>query len=54
LNAAPMITGEVGLPGVDRAFAALGDPETHAKIMIDPKSSAAEPAAVSVPAQSQT
>jgi hypothetical protein len=31
-----MLTGTVGLPGVDAAFAALGDPETHAKILIDP------------------
>jgi threonine dehydrogenase-like Zn-dependent dehydrogenase len=46
VNAAPMVTGAVGLEGVDAAFAALGDPETHAKILIDPKSDAAEPAAV--------
>ncbi len=39
----PLITGEVGLEGVDTAFAALGDPEKHAKILIDPRSSAAEP-----------
>ena len=32
----PMITGEVGLEGVEGAFAALGDPERHAKILIDP------------------
>ena len=32
----PMMTGEVGLSGVDDAFAALGDPEKHAKILIDP------------------
>ena len=32
----PMMTGEVGLEGVDDAFAALGDPERHAKILIDP------------------
>ncbi len=31
-----LITGEVGLEGVEAAFAALGDPETHAKILIDP------------------
>jgi threonine dehydrogenase-like Zn-dependent dehydrogenase len=34
----PLITGTVGLDGVDGAFAALGDPETHAKILIDPRS----------------
>ena len=33
----PLITGTVGLDGVDGAFAALGDPETHAKILIDPR-----------------
>lgn len=40
----PLITGTVGLDGVDAAFTALGDPETHAKILIDPRSSAAAPA----------
>ena len=34
----PLITGTVGLEGVDAAFTALGDPEAHAKILIDPKS----------------
>lgn len=32
----PLITGTVGLNGVEGAFAALRDPETHAKILIDP------------------
>jgi threonine dehydrogenase-like Zn-dependent dehydrogenase len=41
----PLITGEVGLEGVDAAFSALGDPERHAKILIDPGSGAREPAA---------
>jgi threonine dehydrogenase-like Zn-dependent dehydrogenase len=41
----PLITGEVGLDGVEAAFAALGDPEKHAKVLIDPLSTAAEPAA---------
>jgi threonine dehydrogenase-like Zn-dependent dehydrogenase len=41
----PMITGSVGLDGVDAAFTALGDPERHAKILIDPSSAAAEPVA---------
>ena len=36
LDAAPLITGKVGLDGVAAAFDALGDPETHAKILIDP------------------
>jgi threonine dehydrogenase-like Zn-dependent dehydrogenase len=33
----PLITGTVGLGGVEGAFAALGDPEAHAKILIDPR-----------------
>ena len=41
----PMITGTVGLGGVAPAFDALGDPERHAKILIDPQSAAAEPLA---------
>lgn len=41
----PLITGKVGLDGVDNAFAALGNPEIHAKILIDPSSTATEPAA---------
>jgi len=39
----PLITGTVGLAGVEAAFAALGDPETHAKILIDPRSTATVP-----------
>jgi threonine dehydrogenase-like Zn-dependent dehydrogenase len=42
----PLLTGTVGLDGVDAAFTALGDPERHAKILIDPRSDAAEPVAV--------
>jgi threonine dehydrogenase-like Zn-dependent dehydrogenase len=37
VNAAPLVTGTVGLPGVEGAFDALRDPESHAKILIDPK-----------------
>jgi threonine dehydrogenase-like Zn-dependent dehydrogenase len=40
VDAAPLLTGEVGLAGVADAFAALGDPERHAKILIDPRSAA--------------
>lgn len=40
LDAGPLITGTVGLDGVAGAFAALRDPETHAKILIDPGSDA--------------
>jgi threonine dehydrogenase-like Zn-dependent dehydrogenase len=39
----PLITGEVGLDGVEAAFTALGDPERHAKVLIDPQSTAREP-----------
>ena len=38
LKATPLVTGKVGLGGVAAAFEALGDPETHAKILIDPRS----------------
>jgi threonine dehydrogenase-like Zn-dependent dehydrogenase len=41
VNAAPLVTGTVGLSGVDSAFDALGNPEVHAKILIDPQSTAA-------------
>ena len=40
LEAEPLITGKVGLAGVAGAFEALGDPEKHAKILIDPRSAA--------------
>src|SRR3954451_18970864 len=40
----PLITGEVGLDGVEAAFTALGDPERHAKVLIDPRSAATAPA----------
>ena len=43
VDAAPMITGVVGLGGVAGAFDALADPEVHAKILIDPRSSATTP-----------
>jgi threonine dehydrogenase-like Zn-dependent dehydrogenase len=45
VDASPMVTGTVGLGGVDAAFTALGDPEAHAKILIDPRSPALEPVA---------
>ena len=45
VNAAPVVTGTVGLDGVASAFDALGNPEKHAKILIDPRSSVAEPVA---------
>lgn len=43
LDASALVTGTVGLGGVAAAFEGLGDPETHAKILIDPASSAVAP-----------
>ena len=43
VNCAPMITGVVGLDGVANAFDALKDPERHAKILIDPRSTVTQP-----------
>ncbi len=43
LDASALVTGTVGLDGVETAFQALGDPEKHAKIMIDPASAATAP-----------
>ena len=40
LNATPLVTGTVGLDGVESAFAALANPDTHAKVLIDPRSAA--------------
>ncbi|MEO6858617.1 MAG: zinc-binding dehydrogenase [Solirubrobacteraceae bacterium] len=45
VDPAPLITGTVGLNGVEAAFTALGQPETHAKILIDPASQASVPEA---------
>jgi threonine dehydrogenase-like Zn-dependent dehydrogenase len=39
----PLITATVGLDGVEAAFDELGAPDAHAKILIDPRSSAAQP-----------
>ncbi|SPM34211.1 Threonine dehydrogenase or related Zn-dependent dehydrogenase [Mycobacterium rhizamassiliense] len=36
IDAAPMITGEVGLDGVGAAFDDLADPERHCKILVTP------------------
>jgi threonine dehydrogenase-like Zn-dependent dehydrogenase len=46
LDASPLVTGTVGLGGVAAAFDALADPDTHAKILIDPASAALTPEAV--------
>jgi threonine dehydrogenase-like Zn-dependent dehydrogenase len=40
VDASALVTGVVGLDGVDAAFTALGDPERHAKVLIDPSSAA--------------
>jgi threonine dehydrogenase-like Zn-dependent dehydrogenase len=45
LTPGAMLTGKVGLDGVAAAFDALKDPERHAKILVDPRSSAAQPVA---------
>jgi threonine dehydrogenase-like Zn-dependent dehydrogenase len=44
VDVTPLITGTVGLQGVENAFDALANPEAHAKILIDPKSDATSPA----------
>jgi threonine dehydrogenase-like Zn-dependent dehydrogenase len=36
IDVGPLITGEVGLDGVGGAFADLGDPERHCKILVRP------------------
>lgn len=38
VDPAPFLTGTVGFHGVDAAFDALGKPEQHAKVLIDPRS----------------
>lgn len=43
IDASPLLTGKVGLDGVAAAFDALGDPDRHAKILIDPRSAATAP-----------
>jgi threonine dehydrogenase-like Zn-dependent dehydrogenase len=43
IDCAPIVTGTVGLDGVDNAFTALKDPEKHAKTLIDPSSTATAP-----------
>ena len=43
VDATHLVTGTVGLGGVANAFDALTDPEQHAKIIIDPSSTATGP-----------
>ncbi len=40
IDASALVTGTVGLDGVADAFEALAVPETHAKVLIDPRSAA--------------
>ena len=51
VDPAPLLTGTVGLTGVEAAFAALGDPDRHAKILIDPLSTATGPTRPGAPTQ---
>jgi threonine dehydrogenase-like Zn-dependent dehydrogenase len=48
IDASPLLTGRVGLDGVAHAFDLLGDPDIHAKILIDPNA-AAEVVAIGAP-----
>ncbi|MFF2084026.1 zinc-binding dehydrogenase [Nocardia sp. NPDC058176] len=43
VDPSPLITGTVGLDGVEAAFTALGSPDHHAKILIDPRSDKVAP-----------
>ncbi|QBS41927.1 zinc-binding dehydrogenase [Nocardia sp. CS682] len=43
VDPAPLITGTVGLNGIDTAFTTLATPDHHAKILIDPTSPATTP-----------
>jgi threonine dehydrogenase-like Zn-dependent dehydrogenase len=50
VDPAPLLTGTVGLDGVAAAFDTLARPETHAKILIDPRSTES---AVAAPAHAE-
>jgi threonine dehydrogenase-like Zn-dependent dehydrogenase len=43
LDVAPLVTGTVGLDGVAAAFDELAGSETHAEILVDPRSTSAAP-----------
>lgn len=43
VDVAPLVTATVGLDGVAAGFEALGDPERHAKILVDPGSDVTAP-----------
>ena len=42
IDTSHLVTGRVGLPGVATAFTALENPDTHAKLLIDPSVDAGE------------
>jgi threonine dehydrogenase-like Zn-dependent dehydrogenase len=46
VDARHLVTGQVGLAGVDAAFTALNDPDAHAKILVNPRSAATGPVPV--------
>lgn len=52
IDASALVTGTVGLDGVAVAFDALGNPDTHAKILIDPSSVGDDVAVVGARARS--
>lgn len=43
VDPAPIVTGAVGLDGVAAAFDALGDPEAHAKVVVEPSRPPGDP-----------
>ncbi|GAB3212246.1 zinc-binding dehydrogenase [Nocardia tengchongensis] len=43
VDPSPLITGTVGLEGIDTAFTTLASPDHHAKILIDPRSDRTAP-----------
>ncbi|MFE3099898.1 zinc-binding dehydrogenase [Nocardia tengchongensis] len=43
VDPSPLITGTVGLEGIDTAFTTLASPDHHAKILIDPRSDRTTP-----------
>lgn len=49
IDPSPLVTGTVGLAGVAAAFEVLGDPEQHAKILVDPTSDVSVPPPARVP-----
>src|SRR5205085_8953639 len=50
----PLVTGKVGLGGVENAFAALSHPDSHAKILIDQQSQERVPGPLGSPVERGT